>query len=56
MEITKIKKEEIRLAAEVLVSAFTEDPIFLYIFGNRKKYLQLAPWKFTTRVRWSVNK
>ncbi len=54
MEIIKITNKDITTASEVLVSAFQEDPIFLYIFGSHEKYLKRAPWLMSTWVAWSV--
>jgi hypothetical protein len=54
MNIIEIKKQDINKAAEILSLSFKDDPIFRYIFKTREKYLQLAPWMFSTWVRWAM--
>lgn len=54
MNIIEIKKQDIKRAAEVLTLSFKDDPIFRYIFRSPEKYQQIAPWLFSTWVRWTV--
>ena len=54
MNVKEIKEEDIDLAAQVLVTAFRQEPIMKYIFGTREHYARHAHWLFATWVRWSV--
>ncbi|MEO6832283.1 MAG: hypothetical protein ABI378_07750 [Chitinophagaceae bacterium] len=54
MNIVSIKEEDIPRAAEVLTTAFVNDPIFKFIFNDEAHYETAAPWLFSTWIRWSV--
>ena len=54
MKIVQIKKEEIQKASLVLTEAFSEDPIFMYIFKGKEKYLKQSPWLFATWIKWAM--
>ncbi|MBE7172408.1 MAG: hypothetical protein INR73_17605 [Williamsia sp.] len=54
MRIVNISRDQIGHAAGILTRAFENDPLFRYIFPSRKKYLRLAPWLFSTWIRWAI--
>lgn len=54
MKIQKVYPNNAEQAASILVDAFSEDPLFLYIFGNHRNYYKKAPWLFLSWVKWSI--
>ena len=54
MKIIKIGRGHIAHAAMVLTTAFKQDPIFRFIFGNAATYQCAAPWLFASWIKWAV--
>lgn len=54
MNVITLSKKDLDQAAETLYAAFMNDPLILWMFGDKENYLKNARWAFKTWIRWAT--